>query len=128
MSTALLMRSFTSERPKSKENNDIIIIMTPKVTKTCARLLLKSKIHILDMTLLGTKSVNAAFALMAEATRRSGEYGNYNSFIRAIPSIPHLADEIDPKTLGTELPQMVKFIIYQYLSKSGRKMTHVQST
>ena len=72
------------------------------------------------MTLLGTKSVNAAFALMAEATRRSGEYGNYNSFIRVIPSIPYIAEEIDPNALGAELPQMVKFLIYQYLSKSGK--------
>ena len=71
------------------------------------------------MALLGTKSVDAAFALMAEATRRAGEYGNFNSFIRAIPSIPHLNDDVDPKQLGKELPQTVKFLIYQYLSKSG---------
>ena len=72
------------------------------------------------MALLGTKSVDAAFALMAEATRRSGEYGNYNSFIRAIPSIPHLADDVDPMQLGMELPEQVKFLIYQYLTKSGK--------
>ena len=79
-----------------------------------------SKIHILEMALLGTRSVQAAFALMAEATRRAGDYGSYKSFIRAIPSIPHLDEDIDPKTLGTELPKTVKFLIYQYLTKSGK--------
>ena len=79
-----------------------------------------SKIHISEMALLGTKSVQTAFALMAEATRRAGEYGNYNSFIRAIPSIPHLAENQDPAQLGADLPKTVKFLIFQYLTKSGK--------
>ena len=71
------------------------------------------------MALLGTRSVPAAFALMAEATRRAGEYGDYNSFIRAIPSIPIIPKEKDVKAMGPKLPQTVKFLIYQYLTKSG---------
>ena len=71
------------------------------------------------MALLGTKSVQTAFALMAEATRRAGEYGNYNAFIRAITSIPHLGPTEDPEGLGADLPKTIKFLIYQYLTKPG---------
>ena len=71
------------------------------------------------MALLGTKSVQAAFAIMAEATRRAGEYGSYNAFVRGLPSIPVLDPTLNPKELGPDLAQSVKFIIYQFLSKPG---------
>ena len=78
------------------------------------------------MALLGTKSVQAAFAIMAEATRRAGEYGSYNAFIRGLPSIPDLDPSLDLKEMGNDLPQSVKFIIYQFLSKPGKcpKLRH----
>ena len=86
--------------------------MTPKMVNSLTVLF--------RMALLGTKSVQAAFAIMAEATRRSGEYGGYNAFIRGIPSIPALDSSLNLKEMGNELTQTVKFIIYQFLAKPGK--------
>ena len=71
------------------------------------------------MQILGTKSLEAAFALMAEATRRAGDSGDYNDYIRSLPVIPTLHDDFDLENDGALVITHVKFLLHCFQSKPG---------
>ena len=72
--------------------------------------------------MLGTRSLETAFALMNEANRRAGESGDYNEFIKSMPVPPYVSDEFDFETDGPNLVAMSKFTTYWYTSKSGKNI------
>ena len=69
--------------------------------------------------MLGTRSLETAFALMNEANRRAGESGDYNDFIKSLPVPPYVSDTFDFDRDTPNLVALSKFITYWYTSKPG---------
>ena len=63
--------------------------------------------------------MEAAFALMTEASRRAGNSGEYNDYIRGIPVIPNIDEKFDFDAHPEMVIPMVKFMFYQFQSKPG---------
>ena len=74
------------------------------------------------MQLLGTRTLEAAFALMNEAIRRAGESGDFNDYIRAFPVIPYVDEVVDLNAEEIDIIKMAKFLIYRYMSKPGESI------
>ena len=70
--------------------------------------------------MLGTRSLESAFALMHLASRRAGESGDYNDFIRSMPVPPYVNENYDFNNDCHNLVTRSKFLTYNYKSKPGK--------
>ena len=72
--------------------------------------------------MLGTRTLESAFALMHQASRRAGETGDYNDFIRALPVPPIVPGDYNFNKDNHNLVTMTKFLTYVYTSKPGNSL------
>ena len=70
--------------------------------------------------MLGARTLESAFALMHQASRRAGETADYNDFIKALPVPPIVSENYDFKNECHNLVTMTKFLTYVYTSKPGK--------
>ena len=70
--------------------------------------------------MLGTRSIETAFALMNEANRRAGENGDFNDHIKTLPVPPYVAENFDFEENAQNLVLQAKFMTYKYTSKPGK--------